>query len=105
MTRYIDADALKEVIANHVYLVSDSINSRDYGMFWTGGIEKAIDEQPTADVVEPNRGEWKREVLGSTSGYGTTVMYQCSNCEKMAMSEYHYCPNCGADMRKEGDAE
>lgn len=52
MKRYIDADKLKETIASNVYLVSDCINSRDYGMFWTGGIEKAIDEQPTADVVE-----------------------------------------------------
>ncbi len=45
------------------------------------------------------RGKWIRTVLGSTSGYGTTVMYQCSECEKMAISEYHYCPNCGSYMR------
>jgi len=45
--RLIDADALKEVICDNVYPVTDYINSRDYGMFWTGGIEKAIDEAPT----------------------------------------------------------
>lgn len=50
--RLIDADALKDLITNNVYVVSDCINSRDYGMFWTGGIEKAIDEQPTIDAVE-----------------------------------------------------
>lgn len=48
--------------------------------------------------VEREKGEWKREVLGSTSGYGTTVMYQCSECERMAISQYNFCPNCGADM-------
>lgn len=53
---------------------------------------------------ERKKGKWKREVLGSTSGYGTTVMYQCSECEQMAISQYNYCPNCGADMRKGGDA-
>ena len=58
-----------------------------------------LSDMTTADVRENIKGEWKREVLGSTSGYGTTVMYQCSACERMSISEYHYCPNCGADMR------
>lgn len=48
--RLIDADKLKELIAANVYPVCDDLNSRDYGMFWTGGIEKAIDE--TTTVVE-----------------------------------------------------
>ena len=52
MQRLIDADALKKLIANHVYPVADVFNSRDYGMFWTGGIEKAIDDAPTVDAVE-----------------------------------------------------
>ena len=46
-------------------------------------------------------GEWHREVLGSTSGYGTTVMYQCSGCGSMSISQYKYCPNCGKSMLKE----
>lgn len=50
--RLIDADALKEVIYNNLYTITDFFNSRDYGMFWTGGIEKAIDEAPTIDAVE-----------------------------------------------------
>ena len=50
MQRLIDADALKGQIANHVYPVADVFNSRDYGMFWTGGIEKAIDNAPTVDA-------------------------------------------------------
>lgn len=50
--RLISADALKKLIANHVYPVADAFNNRDNGMFWTGGIEKAIDEVPTVDAVE-----------------------------------------------------
>ena len=50
--RLTDADALKEHIANNVYPVQDYFNSRDYGMFWTGGIEKAIEDAPTVDAVE-----------------------------------------------------
>ena len=51
MTRLIDADALKEMICSHVYPVVDYFNNKDYGMFWTGGIEKIIDEQPTIDAI------------------------------------------------------
>ena len=50
--RLINADALKEVICANVYPVRDYFNSQDYGMFWTGGIEKAINEAPTIDAVE-----------------------------------------------------
>ena len=50
--RLIDADALKEQICNNVYPLTDTFNSQDYGMFWTGGIEKAIDEAPTIDAVQ-----------------------------------------------------
>lgn len=97
--RIIDADALKETIVTNVYPVTDYFNSRDYGMFWTGGIEKAIDEQPT---IEPKRkkGEWMK----------TDYYYKlatCSQCNKITMFEswgdkmkiYGFCPNCGADMR------
>ena len=42
--RLIDANAMKEMICSHVYPVVDYFNNKDYGMFWTGGIEKAIDD-------------------------------------------------------------
>lgn len=53
--RLIDADALKDTICSNVYPVTDYFNSRDYGMFWTGGIEKAIDEQPTIESAQPEQ--------------------------------------------------
>lgn len=52
--RLIDADALKEKIAQHVYPLYDDFNSTGYGMFWTGGIERMIDETPTVDVEGGN---------------------------------------------------
>ena len=51
--RLIDADGLKDVIVQNVYPIVDAFNSHDYGMFWTGGIEKAIDEQPTVNQWTP----------------------------------------------------
>ena len=93
--RLIDADALKELIVANVYPVADFFNSRDYGMFWTGGIEKAIDEQPTIDPVK--HGRWVDESGG---------LYRCSWCGSVYGKLYDpenklkYCPNCGSLMRR-----
>ena len=50
MQRLIDADALKESVHAHDYVLKDCLNSTDKGMF-TVGIMQAIDEQPTIDAV------------------------------------------------------
>ena len=68
--RLIDADALKQLIAEHVYPVQDAFNSRDYGMFWTVGIEKAIDEIPTVDAVAVVRCKDCRHYLNSAEKCG-----------------------------------
>ena len=51
MTRYIDADALMETVREYDYPLVTKHNSHGNGMF-TIGIQQAIDEQPTTDVVE-----------------------------------------------------
>lgn len=99
--RAINADALKEVIATNVYLVSDCINSKDYGMFWTGGIEKAIDDQPT---IEPERktGFWYALEKGDR-GYSAGD-FKCSVCGEPNhtwIPKPNYCPNCGAKMMED----
>lgn len=100
MGRIIDADALKETICNHVYPVKDAFNSRDYGMFWTGGIEKAIDEQPTIDLVKHGRWMHDRDdelFSGYCSCCGWTSIVMETDVAGMP-----YCPNCGARMVEEG---
>ena len=102
MKRYIDANALKEHIAEHVYPVHDDFNSLDYGMFWTGGIERCIDEIPTADVKEILRGTWIRQ-HDTRFGPKLNDIIICSVCGTAFSSEdlirRSFCPNCGADMR------
>lgn len=72
-------------------------------IWYTLGLGKALDVIDALPSAQPERktGKWAREALGSTSGYGSTVMYQCSECENMSISEYRFCPNCGAEMKGE----
>lgn len=100
--RLIDADALKELIATNVYPVRDYFNSCDYGMFWTGGIEKAIDEMPT---IEPERkkGKWiKAEYQDPIDIANGNFTYICTNCFHADISaesqEVPFCWHCGAKM-------
>lgn len=99
--KYIDADRLKQTIADNVYPVQDAFNSRDYGMFWTDGIEKAIDEQPAADVQEVRRGRWLyKSELYSYCGHPFYPKI-CSVCNGVFEYTTNYCPSCGARMEVE----
>lgn len=104
--RLIDADALKEKICNNVYPITDFFNSQDYGMFWTGGIEKAIDEAPTIETEPREIGHWlpyefgdyhwhKCSVCGKADKYIETI----GNGDLQAIR--HFCPICGARMEAE----
>ncbi len=105
--RLIDADALKEKICNNVYPIVDFFNSRDYGMFWTGGIEKAIDEAPTIEDAEPiKHGHYIGESDGYADGYPVYDIWSCSECgcyfeDWDDKPTYKYCPNCGARMEND----
>lgn len=97
MPRYIDADALKDNIA-----VLFERNEKLIDEWLANCVDDVIDEQPSADVVERKTGKW---VYSSFGGY------HCSECGKQApfwcfastQQLSDFCPNCGADMRKETD--
>jgi hypothetical protein len=58
--------------------------------------EKHIDE---LEAQIPKHGEWMRADLPDA------MTNKCSLCGYEVWDEYRYCPNCGAEMRGEHDAE
>ena len=63
---------------------------------------------PAADVAHVVHGEWieqEHSMYDSIWGEDVTwFMYICSKCGEEAMSDFPYCPFCGADMReRKGD--
>lgn len=72
----------------HIYGTKDAVN---------------VEELSSADVVERKHGMW---VLYN-KGFGFT--HYCSNCnfevKEQWIDLYNFCPNCGADTRKEADEE
>lgn len=85
--RLIDADALKEKKVysheRHEYIVPVC----------------EIDWLPT--VEERPHGEW---VLDQEFSF-VFNMYECSKCRFNGSKRWHFCPNCGSDNRKSGEAE
>jgi rubredoxin len=67
----------------------------------------AIDSIPAADVHPVVRGKW----IDRDDDYYGWNMWACSACgEEFVLTEgtpdmndYHFCPNCGADMRETED--
>ena len=99
--RLIDADALKEIISGNSYILRDSINSMNFGMFWDG-IEQAIDESPTIDAEPVRHGHWIEDEIQ----IHIEKTYHCSECDCLAWGEdekTRYCPICGARMDGEED--
>ena len=95
MARYIDADVLNECMSIVQKANRDSIefNKRCRATDVFQDIWGMIKAQPTADVRENVKGEWKDRGLYA-------IGYMCSYCQKASIDKSDYCPNCGAAMRK-----
>ena len=84
--RLIDADALKI----------------DYGFTWDDitpthkEMYSLIDRQPT--IEKRKKGRW----IGTVEDWRNQIVWWgCSECGMDISTRYNYCPDCGADMRKE----
>lgn len=94
--RLIDADALKENAREWIpEIVAHKSPFVVMGLFDL--IDNLADNMPTIDPVK--HGKWEREVRTIRGCW--IPFFSCSVCGENADDEYHYCPNCGADMRGE----
>ena len=108
MPRYIDADALRKQISE-TYEYEFPAASGAFDEFATKIIPNIINNAITADVVPVVRGEW---ILVGTNehDYETSVEEKCSLCGRYVyrydtQPQDNFCPNCGADMRRESEVK
>ena len=110
MPEYIEREALiKEIEADFNTDWTDYASKNNFDKDYIDGVRdeyddtlKIICQQKTADVQPVKHGKWEQG--------------KCTNCEKSLedlfegdfyydCDELHFCPNCGARMMKDGDAE
>ena len=112
MARYIDADELSRRMYHDAFETDSDMQRWDSGCWIRYKMfENAINDAPTADVVERKRGKWSdKEIIEDRKDSKIQEWQQarCSVCNKWHTTpymyyfdNYNYCPNCGADMRKE----
>ena len=94
MMAYIDREkALSHPFANGKY---DHEHANEHFIFGFEDYKEWLEQLPTADVVERRHGEWVHD------GGKWKNRYYCSKCfYKLFDEPTNFCPNCGADMRKE----
>lgn len=94
---YISREAAIETAVDYRIDVIENEYDRGYQIA-VQDIAKGLNAIPAADVRPVVRGKW--EAGGMFDDIG-----RCSCCHYMfpldtAMTEFHFCPNCGADMRE-----
>ena len=82
---------------------------------WNDAIDEIIDNEEVIDAVPVRHGRWIERESGTEdkeNGFETVIV--CSRCDLPATTFYSedcesrtqirtaFCPNCGADMRKDG---
>lgn len=94
------ADAL-EAAEKRIAIVEEE---RDLERFAAKNYLDKIDE---LEAQIPKEGEWiEHRSWGFSYASPITTNYHCSVCDHEEVhNKYHYCPNCGADMRKGEETE
>lgn len=87
----------------------DVIIIRNEGGYF-GTVADDIVQELWTPQAKPKRGTWVGEADGYADGELVYDMWSCSNCgtyfeEWEYEPTWNFCPNCGADMRGESDAQ
>lgn len=97
MTRYIDAEKLKET-----WYKKHGITEEDSGVLFVGYSElpRFIDNAPTVDV---RKNVHAKKVIGGGERDGATCWFECSHCHGSVDILDAYCKHCGAVLELEND--
>ena len=98
--RLIDADALKERIRRFL-----SIKSLDDLLPEEKAIVQHIDRMPPVDAIPVVHGQWKCADDLYENAVCSVCGWETSDPWTVIKILYKFCPNCGADMRKDGAHE
>ena len=66
--------------------------------FYTGDLCEVPAQLEKFPTIDRPQGEWKNAPYGYYFG-----IHKCSNCGFYGNQLWHFCPNCGALMKKEGE--
>ncbi len=100
MSRYIDADALKE----NCYKKMDELMESTSEHLSVEALSllcgfTLIDSAPSIDI-EPKRGEW----IYTNNTLRVCDEWECDQCGNISFEKTNFCDRCGADMReREGE--
>lgn len=97
MTRYIDADRLKERIPKDIH--EDVFeNCSNCELLDDEQVKELIDLQPTADV---RKNVHAKKVIGGGEHDGATCWIECSHCHGTVDLQDMFCKHCGAVLEYE----
>lgn len=98
MSKYIDAERMmhEENVAYENAGVSDDFITTVVNRAVHRKIQMLLSDAPAEDVAPVRRGEW----INPNPPYMSDGI-MCDNCGYDSIASYNFCPNCGADMRKE----
>lgn len=97
MSRYIDADNLKERIPKDIH--EDVFeNCSNCELLDDEQVKELIDLQPTADVRKNIKAQ---KVIGGGEHDGATCWFECSHCHGSVDLQDLFCKHCGAVLEYE----
>lgn len=95
MSRYIDADALREHMYHEAFETDSGLQKWDSGLWIRYQLfESVLNTEITVDAEPIRHGRWIMEFDEKSQ----CTDWHCSDCGKHGRGDYKRCPWCGAKM-------
>ena len=105
MSRCIDADALEELFREVIGGIAKKPEMNSDLEHMVRASAMVIEMIQDAPTIEPERkkGEWIDRGWSGDGRGNSWHEWECSECKHITKgAKWDFCPNCGADMRKDG---